>query len=103
MWEEKRGSPFDLKYSSSASSIPSNQGNSFYGEKSVRTWLEILRTDLGTVVAVEDNRHAVVFGHQSSVLGPGDGPQDGRLLSGVLDSLPSQEGGATVGELDDDG
>ena len=55
------------------------------------------------MVAVEDDRDAVVFGHQPHVLGSCDGPQDGRLLSGVLDSLPSQEGGATVGELDDDG
>ena len=60
-----------------------------------------MRTDLGTVVAVEDNRYAVVLRHQSGVLGPSDGPEDGRLLPGVLDSLPRQEGGSTVGELND--
>ena len=40
--------------------------------------------------------------HQSGVLGTSDGSEDGRLLSGVLDSLARQEGGSTVGELNDD-
>ena len=60
-------------------------------------------TYLGTVVAVENDGDAVVFGHQSDVLSPRDGPEDGGLLPGVLDALPREEGGTSIGELNDDG
>ena len=53
------------------------------------------------MVAVKDNRHSIVLRHQSDMLCPSDGSKDGRLLPGVLDSLPRQEGGSTVGELND--
>ncbi len=58
---------------------------------------------LGTVIGVEDDRNVVVLGHQPHVLGPGNGAENGGLLLGVLDALAGEEGGAAVGELDDDG
>ena len=42
-----------------------------------------------------------MLGHEPDVLGPGDGPEDGRLLVLVGDALAGQKGGAAVGKLDD--
>ena len=51
------------------------------------------------MIAMEDDRDAVVLRHQTGVLGPSDGPEDGRLLPGVLDSLSSEECCSSVGKL----
>ena len=59
--------------------------------------------NLGTMVAVENDRDAVVFGHQSDVLCSRDGSKDGGLLPGVLNALPGEEGCTTIRELNDDG
>ena len=39
------------------------------------------------MVRVEDDRHIVMLGHQTDMLGAGNGAQDGSLLVGVLDTL----------------
>ena len=53
----------------------------------------------GAMIAVQHDRHAVVFGHQPDVLSARNGTQNGGLLSVIFDALARHEGGATVGEL----
>ena len=54
---------------------------------------------LCAVVAVKDNRYSVVLGHEPHVLGSSYGPQDGRLLPGVLNSLSGEECSSSVRKL----
>ena len=59
---------------------------------------------LGAVIRVQHHGHAVGSGHRVHVLGAHDGAHDGvALLSVRLQTLSGHEGGASVGELDDDG
>ena len=59
---------------------------------------------LGAVIRVKHHRHAVRSGHRVHVLGTHDRTHDGvALLSVGLQTLARDEGGTTVGELDDDG
>ena len=53
-------------------------------------------THLGTVVTVENNRYAVVFGHKTDMLSPSDSSKYGGLLPGVLYPFPSQESRTSV-------
>ena len=57
---------------------------------------------LGAVVAVQDDGHAVVLGHEADVVGARHRPEDGGPLTVVGDALAGVERGAAVRELDDD-
>ena len=61
--------------------------------------IEPLEQLLGAVIAVEDDRDAVVLGHQTNVLSSGDGAEDGALLLIILDGLAGHESGTTIAEL----
>ena len=56
---------------------------------------------LGTVIRMEDYGDTVVGSHCANVEGHGDGTRSCRV--GVLDRLTSEEGGSSIGDLEDDG
>ena len=57
---------------------------------------------LGTVVSVQNNRHAVVFSHLMHMMRAGDSAQDCRALRNIrFHAFTRDEGSTTVGELND--
>ena len=57
----------------------------------------------GTVITVDDHRHAVMLGHQPNMLSSGNGSQNGGLLLVVFDAFAGDKCSSAVTELDDDG
>lgn len=70
---------------------------------SVEAAIEPRKELLGAVVGVEDDGDSVEAGDGVDVLGTSDSTLDGGVLVLALDALTAEEGGTTVGELDDDG
>jgi hypothetical protein len=69
------------------------------GEHAVEPGEELL----GAVVRVKDDGDTVGGGDGADVVSGSDGTGDGSLLLVVLDTLTGEEGGTTLGDLENDG
>lgn len=99
---EKRGSPCSLKYASSASSIPSNHGKSFFAQ-----WSEWITTGLNVSpnisLSKREYAHAVGGSDGADKVGSSSGTSDGSLLLVVGETFTGKEGCTTLRDLQDDG
>jgi hypothetical protein len=57
---------------------------------------------LGTMIRVNENGDTISLGNGTNILSTRDSTEDGSFLVLVINSLTSNEGSTTVGELDDD-
>ena len=116
MCEEKSGSPFNLKYASSASSMPlrdrREKDREHNGEcvcdarqrfgTATRDSLEPRQQLLRAVVRVDDDWDVVQRCDGTHMVRQGHGACDGRLVSRVLDAFAAVERAATLAHLNDD-
>jgi len=65
-------------------------------QHAIEPWEEFL----GAVVGVEDNGNTVRRSESADVVGSGYGSSNGSLLVAVCDTLTSEVGGTTLGELE---